>query len=64
MIIFCRNPKQNEIVCWARSPGDHALNIEQFPILNFNDDEALGTGLGTKTSGWVILIKFCIRNRL
>ena len=36
--------QQNEIVCWARSPGDHALNIEQFPILNFNDDDALAIG--------------------
>ena len=29
--------EQNKIVCWARSPGDHALNLEQFPILNFNE---------------------------
>ena len=41
LLIFLQ---QNEIVCWARSPGDHALNIEQFPILNFNDDDALAIG--------------------
>ena len=28
--------RQNEIVCWARSPGDHAMHITQFPIKNFN----------------------------
>ena len=28
--------RQNQIVCWARSPGDHAMHITQFPIKNFN----------------------------
>lgn len=28
--------RQNQIVCWARSPGDHAMHITQFPIRNFN----------------------------
>ena len=37
-IIFCRNKEMNKIVCWARSPGDHALNLEQFPIQNFNEN--------------------------
>merc|ERR1712048_412104 len=41
MLIFCRNPRQNQIVCWARSPGDHALHIQQFPIKNFNDEGSL-----------------------
>lgn len=34
--IFCRHPQRNKIVCWPRSPGDHALNLEQFPIEGFN----------------------------
>ena len=29
-------PQRNKIVCWPRSPGDHALNLEQFPIEGFN----------------------------
>ena len=36
MCIFCRHPQRNKIVCWPRSPGDHALNLEQFPIEGFN----------------------------
>ena len=28
--------RQNQIVCWARSPGDHAMHITQFPIRHFN----------------------------
>ena len=35
--------RQNQIVCWARSPGDHALHVTQFPIEGVNyfpqDDE-------------------------
>lgn len=28
--------RQNQIVCWARSPGDHALHVTQFPIIGVN----------------------------
>ena len=28
--------RQNQIVCWARSPGDHALHVTQFPIEGVN----------------------------
>ena len=45
MLIFCGNPKQNQIVCWARSPGDHAMHIEQFPIRDFNTTEENGIDL-------------------
>ena len=39
MLFFCGNPRQHDIVCWPRSPGDHALAIEQFKIEGFNESK-------------------------
>ena len=39
MIVLCGNKKQHSIACWPRSPGDHALEIQQFPIEGFNESQ-------------------------
>merc|ERR1712048_23343 len=39
MILFCGKDDQVHAVCWPRSPGDHALAIDQFPIVGYNIDQ-------------------------
>lgn len=40
---FCRNPDVLKIVCWPRSPGDHAVHLRQFKTDDgdYNMDERI-----------------------